>query len=103
MWTYGSLAEAVARRTGQTISTSEVGRILRFEDLRPHRVRQWLKSEDPEFLSKAAAVCRLYLHPPKGAVVVCVDEKPLQFLERKHATRVDPRDASVRFGSAKAR
>jgi transposase len=97
VWTYRSLAEAVARRTGQAISTSEVGRILRFEDLRPHRVRQWLKSEDPEFLSKAEAVCRLYLHPPKGAVVVCVDEKPLQVLERKHATRVDPRDASVRF------
>jgi transposase len=97
VWTYRSLAEAVARRTGQTISTSEVGRILRFEDLRPHRVRQWLKSEDPEFLSKAEAVCRLYLHPPKDAVVVCVDEKPLQVLERKHATRVDPRDASVRF------
>ena len=31
----------------QVISTSEVGRIVRFEDLRPHRVRQWLKSEDP--------------------------------------------------------
>ena len=97
LWTYRSLAEAVARRTGQTISTSEVGRILRFEDLRPHRVRQWLKSEDPEFLRKAEAVCQLYLHPPKDAIVVCVDEKPLQVLERKHATRVDPRDASLRF------
>jgi transposase len=97
LWTYRSLAEAVTRRTGQTISTSEVGRILRFEDLRPHRVRQWLKSEDPAFLSKAEAVCRLYLHPPKDAIVVCVDEKPLQVLERKYATRVDPRDASVRF------
>jgi transposase len=37
------------------------------------------------------------LAPPKGAIVVCVDEKPLQVLERKHPTRVDPRDASVRF------
>jgi hypothetical protein len=97
LWTYRSLAEAVARRTGQTISTSEVGRILRFEELRPHRVRQWLKSEDPAFLSKAEAVCQLYLHPPKDAIVVCVDEKPLQVLERKFPTRVDPRDASVRF------
>jgi transposase len=74
-----------------------VGRILRFEDLRPHRVRQWLKSEAPAFLSKAEAVCQLYLQPPKDAVVVCVDEKPLQVLERRYATRVDPRDASVRF------
>lgn len=97
LWTYRSLAEALARRTGKLISTSEVGRILRFEDLRPHRVRQWLKSEDPDFRTKADRVCQLYLEPPAGTVVVCVDEKPLQVLERKHPTRVDPRDASVRF------
>lgn len=97
LWTYRSLAESLAQRTGQVISTSEVGRILRFEDLRPHRVRQWLKSEDPDFRTKADRVCQLYLAPPAGAVVVCVDEKPLQVLERKHPTRVDPRDASVRF------
>jgi hypothetical protein len=66
IWTYKSLAEALVKRTGHSISTSEVGRILRFEDLRPHRVRQWLKSEDPEFLPKAERVCRLYLHPPKS-------------------------------------
>jgi transposase len=96
IWTYKSLADALRKRTGHSISTSEVGRILRFEDLRPHRVRQWLKSEDPEFLQKAERVCRLYLHPPKDAIVVCVDEKPLQVLERKHPARVDPRDGSVR-------
>lgn len=97
LWTYRSLAESLAKRTHQVISTSEVGRILRFEDLRPHRVRQWLKSEDPDFRTKADRVCQLYLEPPAGAVVVCVDEKPLQVIERKHPTRVDPRDASVRF------
>lgn len=97
LWTYRSLAASLAQRTGQLISTSEVGRILRFEDLRPHRVRQWLKSEDPEFRAKAERICQLYLRPPRDAVVVCVDEKPLQVLERKHPTRVDPRDASVRF------
>lgn len=97
IWTYKSLAEALAQRTGHVISTSEVGRILRFEDLRPHRVRQWLKSEDPDFLPKAERVCRLYLRPPKDAIVVCVDEKPLQVLARKHAARVDRRDASVRY------
>lgn len=97
VWTYGSLATALTERTGQTISVSEVGRILRFEDLRPHRVRQWLKSEDPAFLPKAERICRLYRHPPKDAVVVCVDEKPLQVLERKHPRHVDWRDASVRY------
>lgn len=97
VWTYRSLAEALHARTGHSISTSEVGRILRFEDLRPHRVRQWLKSEDPDFLAKAERVCRLYLRPPKGAIVICVDEKPLQVLERKYPARVDPRDGSVRY------
>jgi transposase len=97
VWTYASLSEALAERTGHRLSVSEVGRILRFQKLRPHRIRQWLKSEDPEFLPKAERVCELYLHPPKDSVVVCVDEKPLQVLERKHPTRVDRRDASIRY------
>jgi len=97
IWTYGSLADTLAERTGHRISVSEVGRILRFENLRPHRVRQWLKSEDPEFLPKAERICRLYLRPPKDAVVVCVDEKPMQVLGRKYPARVDPRDGSVRY------
>lgn len=97
IWTYASLADALEEASGYRISVSEVGRILRFEDLRPHRVRQWLKSTDPEFVAKAKRVCRLYLRPPKDAVVVCVDEKPLQVLGRKHSTHTDWRDGSVRY------
>ena len=97
IWTYGSLADALEEQTGYRISVSEVGRILRCQDLRPHRIRQWLKSSDPEFLSKAKRICNLYLRPPKDAVVVCVDEKPMQVLERKHPTHVDPRDGALRF------
>jgi hypothetical protein len=44
-------------------------------------VRQWLKSKDPEFGPKAERVCDLYLAPPDDAVVVCVDEKPMQVLD----------------------
>ena len=40
LWTYASLADALQRETGRRVSTSEVGRILRFESLRPHKVRQ---------------------------------------------------------------
>jgi transposase len=97
IWTYASLADTLAEATGERISVSEVGRILRFEGLRPHSVRQWLKSTDPDFEIKAKRVCDLYLKPPKDAVVICVDEKPLQVLGRKHPTHVDPRDGSVRF------
>lgn len=96
VWTHASLAEAVERATGRRISVSEIGRILRFEKLRPHLVRQWLKPTDPEFEAKAKAVCNLYLRPPKDAIVVCVDEKPLQVLERKYPTQVSPHDGSVR-------
>ena len=97
LWTHASLADALERETGQRISVSEVGRILRFEGLRPHRVRPWLKSTDPEFDTKAKGVCELYLNRPEGAVVVCVDEKPLQVLGRKHASHVDERDGSLRY------
>lgn len=97
LWTHATLADALERETGRRISVSEVGRILRFEGLRPHLVRQWLKSTDPDFDAKARRVCELYLRPPKGAIVVSVDEKPLQVLGRKHATHVDERDGSVRY------
>ncbi len=97
IWTHASLSDALAKSTGYRISVSEVGRILRFEDLRPHRVRQWLKSSDVDFLAKAKRICRLYRNPPKDAVVVCVDEKPMQVLERKHPTHTNPQDGSVRY------
>jgi transposase len=89
IWTYASLADRLQVETGHRISTSEVGRILRFEDLRPHRVKQWLHSSDPDFAAKAKAVCDLYLMAPRDAVVLCVDEKPMQALERKHPHRRD--------------
>lgn len=97
VWTHEALAEALERVTGRRISVSEVGRILRFEGLRPHTVRQWLKSTDPDFEEKAQRICDIYLSPPKDAVVVCVDEKPLQVLARKHPTTVDERDGSLRW------
>ena len=74
--------------TGTRLSVSEVGRILRFEQLRPHRIRQWLHSPDPDFVEKAERVCAQYLEPPAEAVVVCVDEKPLVIRSGKYPTRV---------------
>jgi transposase len=86
VWTYRTLAEALHAATGVRVSVSEVGRILRFDELRPHRVQQWLHSPDPEFAAKAERICDLYLTPRAGAVV-CVDEKPLILHTRKHPTR----------------
>jgi transposase len=95
IWTQQALADEVARRTRTALSRSEVGRILRFNMLRPHMVRQWLRSPDPLFDAKAARVCDLYLNAPADAVVVCIDEKPIQVIARKHPTLV-ARDASLR-------
>ncbi len=97
IWTYESLARSLEEQTGYRLSVSEVGRVLRFEKIRPHRIRQWLKSSDPQFLPKAKRICNLYIRPPNNSVVLCVDEKPMQVLERKHPTHVDPRDGSIRY------
>jgi transposase len=97
VWTYASLSDVLAEQTGYRVSISEIGRILRFKEIRPHHVQQWLHSPDPEFLPKAKAVCDIYLNRPKDAVVVCVDEKPMQVLARRHPTHVDRRDGTVRY------
>lgn len=75
LWTHKTLQAELARQTGETMSESEIGRTLRCGGLRPHRVRMWLHSPDPEFRAKVKAICDLYLNPPEGAVVLSVDEK----------------------------
>ncbi len=90
VWTQQALADALLAETGVSLGRSEVGRILRNEGLRPHLTRQWLHSPDPLFAEKVARICDLYLAPPPGAVVLCVDEKPMQALARKHPTRIGP-------------
>jgi transposase len=84
-WTRSALADALERETGYRLSVTEVGRILHLEGLRPHCVRLWLHSPDPDFKTKVRAICGLYTSPPPGATVLCVDEKTcIQALGRKH-------------------
>jgi transposase len=72
-WTHASIASELAR-TG--ISASQAGRILAGLELAPHRVRGWLnRRDDEQFWAQAAAVCKVYLRPPPGTVVICIDEK----------------------------
>ena len=88
VWTHERLAAALEEETGVRISRSEVGRILRNEDFRPHQVRPWLHSPDPKFRAKVRRICELYLRPPPGAHVVCVDEKTsIQALARRYPGR----------------
>ena len=68
-WTLRELAE----KTG--ISKSQLHRIMHELNLKPHQFKMWLFSSDPEFEKKQADIVGLYLHPPKNAFVVCLDEK----------------------------
>ena len=95
VWTQQELADALHRRTGARVSRSTVQRVLSSQGLKPHRVRQWLHSPDPQFREKVGRICSLYLKPPPGAVVVCIDEKPIQALARKHPSKHQS-DGSIR-------
>jgi len=95
-----TLDELCERATGrgvlEHISRSHLQRILQAAEVRPHRVRQWLHSPDPQFREKVNAICALYRQAPKGSVVLSIDEKTgIQAIERKHADRA-PRPARAR-------
>jgi len=48
--------------------------------------RGWLRrADDPGFWVRAGQVCRLYLNPPPGTVLISLDEKTaMQARSRKH-------------------
>jgi hypothetical protein len=65
------------------VSRDRVHRIVREANLKPHRVGTFSRSPDLDFATKVVDVVGLYLHPPKHAVVLCVDEKTqVQALDR---------------------
>jgi transposase len=63
----------LAREVG--LSPSTVQRIWQAHRLKPHRARSFKYSRDPQLVAKVVDVVGLYLNPPEGALVVCVDEK----------------------------
>jgi len=72
---------ALADRVG--ISHNAVAEILRERDLKPHLVKKFRLSNDPQFEEKLSDVVGLYLDPPENSVVFCIDEKTqIQALER---------------------
>jgi len=71
----------LARETG--LSSSTVHRIWRTHRLKPHRTRTFKYSRDPQLVAKVIDIVGLYLDPPAGALVLCVDEKTqVQALDR---------------------
>lgn len=65
------------------ISEASVRRIWHAHGLKPHLVRTFKLSRDPEFTEKLEDIVGLYLNPPEHAMVLCADEKSqIQALDR---------------------
>jgi len=77
-WSQRRLAKEIG------ISQSQVCKILKKADLKPHKTEYWCgKSTDPEFEKKALDIIGLYLSPPQNALILSVDEKTqIQALDR---------------------
>lgn len=64
-------------------SPSMVQRVWKSAGLKPHLVRTFKVSNDPQFVEKLIDVVGLYLNPPEHALVLCADEKSqIQALDR---------------------
>ena len=76
-WSTRSMAKALST------SASFIGRVWRDCGFKPHLIKQFKISNDPQFEEKLSDVVGLYLSPPENAVVLCVDEKSsIQALDR---------------------
>ena len=65
------------------ISPASVQRIWKRHGLKPHGVRTFKVSNDPNFVEKLEDIVGLYLNPPDNALVFSVDEKSqIQALDR---------------------
>src|SRR3954452_9443574 len=80
----GSTHWSVRRLAAATgISPTTVHRIWRDHKLKPHQVRSFKFSSDPQLAEKIIDVVGVYLEPPKGTLGLCVDEKTkIQALDR---------------------
>jgi len=71
----------MSRYAGVTVH--QVRQVWKAADLKPHRLRTFKISNDPDFAEKVQDVVGLYLDPPTQAMVLSVDEKTqIQALDR---------------------
>jgi transposase len=76
-WSARQMAKAIG------VSHRSVQRVWAGAGLKPHLVRTFKLSNDPNFAAKVVDVVGLYLNPPERAVVLCVDENSqIQALDR---------------------
>jgi len=73
----------MARYAG--VTQWQVRQVWRAADVKPHRLKTFKLSRDPQFAEKVIDVVGLYLDPPDNALVLSVDEKTqIQALDRTH-------------------
>lgn len=71
----------LAKRLG--VSHSLVHRVWARAGIKPHRMKRYMASDDPDFEKKAAEVIGLYINPPQHAAIFSLDEKTaIQALDR---------------------
>ena len=64
-------------------SHSMIHRVWQANGLKPHLIRTFKISNDPQFTEKLIDIVGLYLDPPEHAMVLCADEKSsIQALDR---------------------
>lgn len=87
VWSLAKLREyLVEQGIVASISLEWLRQILRGGGIRWRHTKTWKDSDDPEFWLKHRRIRRLYDHPPRGGVRLCVDESgPLNLLPR-HAS-----------------
>lgn len=80
-WSTRSLSERVG------LSHTAVHKILKKYNLKPHQIKSFKISKDPNFEEKLEDIIGLYLNPPKKSIIFCIDEKSqIQALQRTQPT-----------------
>lgn len=69
-WSTRKMAEVLG------VHSSSVSRHWRAAGLKPHTVRGFKVSRDPNFVEKLEDIVGLYMSPPEHALVLCCDENP---------------------------
>jgi len=76
-WSCSSMAKVCG------VSSASVQRVWHANGLKPHLIKTFKLSNDPDFIEKLEDVVGLYMNPPEHALVLCIDEKSqIQALDR---------------------
>lgn len=82
-WSLRTLCRAVVEQgVADQLAPETLRQWLRVADLRLHRYRGWLYSDDPLFAQRLQDIVGLYTQPPAEGLVYCLDERSgMQALE----------------------